>query len=175
MLPIIISLLSILGLYLLAGLLLTLLPSPVRRMIRWERGKDRLLDKKIPAFAYYLAGVLLYPSMLMEYLENRPSRKAPPPRQPLPPFDTEVVPSWLGDVISVEEAERNCTVTIRGQEIPFGYQYDSWQLMLKEMREGDCLHEFDSGPESWEMLAGCSGLALVRDGVVVSNIVSIIN
>lgn len=40
---------------------------------------------------------------------------------------------------------------------------------------GDELRLFDSGPDSWKMLAGRAGIALIRDGKVIANIVSMMN
>ena len=72
---IIISLLSLLSLYLLVGVLLTFSPTPVRKMLRWEQFKDRTMERKVPAIVYHITGVLFYPSMLHEHYEKRRASK----------------------------------------------------------------------------------------------------
>lgn len=43
------------------------------------------------------------------------------------------------------------------------------------MQPGDELYAFHSSPESWLALAGPGGFALVRDGKVVRQVVTILN
>ena len=94
--------------------------------------------------------------------------------EPWPEPRLSVVPAWLGEVLTVDEAE-HYLATFYGEDTPIGYHYNDLQQLLKKRQKGDVLQCFDSGPESWEMLCGCAGIALVRNGVPVDEIVLIIN
>lgn len=79
--------------------------------------------------------------------------------------------------VTVGDAEKAHMVTIResGQEIPFGYNNAAWERLLSQMQKGDELWEFNSDDQSWDSLAGRAGLALVRDGEVVTDIITMMN
>jgi len=47
-----------------------------------------------------------------------------------------------------------------------------WESFKAQMLDGDELVEFCSDRRSWEMLMGCAGYELVRDGKVVDQIVT---
>lgn len=74
--------------------------------------------------------------------------------------------------VSITEAEEAHMVTIENRQVAFGDCFAQWQRLLSEMRTEDELWEFTSGDESWQMLAGREGLALVRDGEIVCDILT---
>lgn len=50
-----------------------------------------------------------------------------------------------------------------------------WKRLLDAYREGDELWEFSSPAHYWQNLAGRGGVALVRGGIVVDSVVSVMN
>ncbi len=86
-------------------------------------------------------------------------------------------PSDLTKKITVEEAEKANMITIRksGEQVPFGYVNFLWKRLLDQMEEGDNLFEFNSDDESWDNLAGRAGLALVRDGKIIADMITSMN
>ena len=86
-------------------------------------------------------------------------------------------PSDLLRKVTVAEAEEAHMVTIResGQEVPFGYVHSQWKRLLSRMQEGDELWEFNSDEQSWKLLAGRAGVALLRDGKIIAEIVTSMN
>jgi hypothetical protein len=58
---------------------------------------------------------------------------------------------------------------------PFGFQHAEWEALKVEMKPGDELWTFTSPPETWRILAGRAGIALVRDGEIVRFIVRLMN
>jgi hypothetical protein len=85
---------------------------------------------------------------------------------------------WLQKRVTVAEAEAAHMVhtdRLGPDPVPFGFQNARWQQLLAQMKEGDELREFFSSAESWQHLAGRAGIALVRDGEVVSSIVTMMN
>jgi hypothetical protein len=50
-----------------------------------------------------------------------------------------------------------------------------WKRLLDAYRDRDELWEFSSPAHYWQNLAGCGGVALVRDGAVVDSVVSVMN
>ena len=56
-----------------------------------------------------------------------------------------------------------------------GYRGEQCQDLLDRMEPGDELWVFASSRESWENLAGCAGIALVRDGEVVYETITMIS
>lgn len=78
---------------------------------------------------------------------------------------------------SIEEQERQQRVRLPGHEVPvvFGFLHGAWRELVDSMEEGDELWTFTTSPESWKYLAGRSGIALVRQGEVVSTLVTVMN
>jgi hypothetical protein len=66
---------------------------------------------------------------------------------------------WLKKKITREQAEAE-----------FGVQDAEWRKLVATMRDGDELWSFSSDAESWELLSGCAGIALVREGAVIESI-----
>lgn len=58
---------------------------------------------------------------------------------------------------------------------PFGFQNDKWEALKARMLPGDELWTFASSAESWQALAGRAGIALVRDGRIVEQLVTLMN
>jgi hypothetical protein len=85
---------------------------------------------------------------------------------------------WLQQRITVAEAEARHMIRVDrlGPEpVAFGLQNDRWRDLVGEMQDGDELWEFASSPESWQQLAGRTGIALVRNGEIVASIVTRLN
>jgi hypothetical protein len=86
-------------------------------------------------------------------------------------------PAWLKRKLTVAEAEAEHMVTIEAEdkkpaEIPFGYCNQSWVELLAAMNEGDEIWSFSSSDNSWQHLAGREGVALLRNGQVVTAIIT---
>ena len=78
---------------------------------------------------------------------------------------------WLQKSITVAEAEAAYPgiTDDRVQRFPdaakpFGFENGEWEALKAQMQPGDELWTFASPAESWQHLAGRSGIALVRDG-----------
>ena len=85
---------------------------------------------------------------------------------------------WLKKQVSVAEAEAAHMVQtdrLGPDLVPFGFQNDRWRDLLAQMQDGDELWEFSSSWESWQHLAGRAGIVLVRNGEVVTSIVTMMN
>lgn len=74
-----------------------------------------------------------------------------------------LVATWLRDEVSVEGLEREFSGSGR------------WLELKQQYRDGDLFHEFRSPRETWAMMAGRAGIALVRDGKVVDCFVTALN
>lgn len=48
-----------------------------------------------------------------------------------------------------------------------------WDTFVAEARPGDSLWFFKSSHDSWATLSGCSGFAVVRDGIPISGLVTL--
>jgi len=87
--------------------------------------------------------------------------------------------SWLTTKISVEKAEKEHMVIDRRLGMvptPFGFQNDSWvKNIISEMKPGDELWEFCNAGHNWKNLAGRKGIALVREGKIISHITTLMN
>lgn len=82
----------------------------------------------------------------------------------------------LGKKVSIEEVEhKHMTTMPSGEKVPFGYGNREWVELKMFIREKDELWEYRTGEESWENLAGREGVALVRDGYIVGEILTEMN
>jgi hypothetical protein len=79
--------------------------------------------------------------------------------------------SWLRRLVTVEEAESENT----HDGVHFGFSNAEWAALKARMVDGDEIWEFCSPPESWEFDAGEAGFALVRQGIGVDRIVTVMN
>jgi hypothetical protein len=77
----------------------------------------------------------------------------------------DVVPKpWLDKEIGVEEAEAQV-----------GAQSEDWRRLKALLQPGDRLWTFCSSFESFQALAGRCGVAIVRDGKAIAQVVTIMN
>ena len=96
---------------------------------------------------------------------------------------TPAIPAaWLDAKISVEAAEiANPGVSddraARFPEAarPFGFQSGEWESLKASMQPGDEIWTFSSPEDSWKNDAGRAGVALVRAGVPIKAIVTVMN
>jgi len=175
--------------YCFVGFVLLVIKSPVSRQIDKDvkqfkvgcYGQLLATGKEIPHFKIKLYHFTLFILLLFLYpfiLYDNFSKKRTVPKQDeliADPFPPSVDSSMLTKKISVTEAEESHMVTIENRQVPFGYNNVQWQSLLSKMQDGDELWEFTSGDESWEDLAGREGLALVRDGKIIYDIVTCMN
>ena len=172
-----------LGCYLFIGLLLVIIKSPIRKLVDSEIMKTELNsainDEEVPAvkmvlFRITLSGALMiiYPLMLLSEFKERRATKKELVNYEISPTSNK---SWLQNEISKEEAEVGHIVEIDGRKVPFGYTNYVWCKLLEKIQDGDRLYEFKSSDDSWQHLAGRQGIALVRDGEIVADIVTRMN
>jgi hypothetical protein len=86
--------------------------------------------------------------------------------------------SWLVTRVTVDEAEAKHMVSddrLGPDPVSFGFTYNDWTALVKQILPGDELWEFCSPPPSWERLAGRQGIVLLRDGNVVASILTAMN
>jgi hypothetical protein len=92
--------------------------------------------------------------------------------QSMPIGQGDVIPKqWLDRAISTEQAEAQNLV----DGVPFGAESGSWQSLKDSLQSGDSLWTYCSPLESFKALAGRCGIAVVRDGRVVMQLVTIMN
>ena len=77
---------------------------------------------------------------------------------------------WLQRKTTVADVEAGFA-----QEPPVGRWLEDWQALVSGMHLGDELWEYCSSLESWQHLAGRAGYAVVREGVVVNEILTMMN
>jgi hypothetical protein len=85
---------------------------------------------------------------------------------------------WLRQKLTVEEAEAQNTVTnhrLGPEPVPFGFDNAAWKNVIAQIQPGDELWQFASDAQSWRDLAGRAGISLVRNGEVVTSIVTMMN
>ena len=96
---------------------------------------------------------------------------------------TPAIPAaWLDRKISVEAAETehpgvSDERAARFPEAvkPFGFQNGEWESLKASMQPGDEIWTFASPEDYWKNHAGRAGVALVRAGVPIKAIVTIVN
>jgi hypothetical protein len=97
--------------------------------------------------------------------------------------DVPAIPqAWLDKKISIAEAEAthpgvNDERVQRMPEIakPFGFLNSQWEALKAEMQSGDELWTFRSPDQSWQDLGGRAGVVLVRDGIPIKALVTVMN
>ncbi len=175
-----------LAIYLLVGLLLVTLKTPIRKLVDKEIQRihihNTFSDEDVPVIKIALLRIILsavliiiYPIMLFSELKEKRQKRKEQEQYNEPDMTPESDKSWLRDRISVSEAETKHMVKIDGKNVPFGYMHRTWIALRKKMLEGDELYEFNSSDESWEHLAGREGIALVRNGEIVADIVTLMS
>ncbi len=172
-----------LGCYVFIGLLLVIFKSPIRKLVDSEITKIEIHNAingeevpvvKIVLLRIILSGalIIIYPLMLFSEFKERKARKNEFEEYEIPPESNQ---SWLQSEITKEEAEAGHMVEIEGRKVPFGHMSLVWSRLLDKMQDGDKLYEFRSSDHSWEHLAGRQGIALVRDGEIVADIITVMN
>ena len=78
--------------------------------------------------------------------------------------------AWLGGQITVPEVEAD--LVDRGTA---EYWLADWRALVAGMEPRDELRCYCSPLESWDILAGRAGYAVVRDGVVIDAILTVMN
>jgi hypothetical protein len=90
--------------------------------------------------------------------------------------------AWLIEKVTVAEAEA-AHPGIKDDRVarfpdaakPFGFRHREWEEFKVQMLPADELWTFSSPPDSWGDLAGRAGVALVRNGVPIGTIVTVMN
>lgn len=172
--------------YCFVGFVLLAIKSPVSRQINKDVKEfevscyGQLLNtgKEIPHFKIKLYRVILFILLLFFYpfilYDSFSKKRAVTKLDDLAAnkFPLSSDTSMLTKRVSVTEAEAAHMVTIENRQVPFGYNSGHWQRLLSEMQDGDELWEYSSGDQSWEDLAGREGLALVRNGKIIFDIMT---
>lgn len=169
--------------YLTVGMILVTLKSPIRRLVDLEvedlKMNSFIRCRDIDAAKVLLYRVLLsfiivaiYPLILYRKLEDLYYNFMYGPESCNEQITAES--EWLGEEISLEEAEEYSRAGIKGQNVPFGYNNDRWLFLLETMEKGDRLCTFRSPEESWRSFSGVEGIALVRNGAVVADVVKLL-
>ena len=85
---------------------------------------------------------------------------------------------WLQRRVTVQEAERQNMILddrLGAEAVPFGFMNEKWKAFIAQMVEGDELWEFTSPADTWQNLCGRQGIAIVRNGEVLSSLVTEMN
>ena len=79
--------------------------------------------------------------------------------------------------ITIEQAEADNpgVASVPALARPFGGVHAQWEALKASTRPGDELVAFESPAASWRALSGRCGVALVRDGVTVAEVVTTIS
>jgi hypothetical protein len=89
-----------------------------------------------------------------------------------PTGQSDVIPKqWLDQEVSVEQAEAQHMVA----GIPFGASSEDWKRLKSRLEVGDSLWTYCSPFESFKAHAGRCGIAVVRSGKVVLQLVTLMN
>jgi len=97
--------------------------------------------------------------------------------------DMPLIPkTWLDKKVTIAEAEAEHP-GIRDERVqrfpdaakPFGFKSVQWEAIKAAMQPGDELWTIMSPKESWENLAGRAGIAVVRDGIPVMVMTTMLN
>lgn len=170
--------------YLSLGMFLVVLKSPIRQLVDWEVAdlkmhcliKDEdLHNAKFFLFRLILSFILvaIYPVILFRRLGEFYKSITRNRDCYIEPIESQL--TWLCDEVTVENAEATNMVKIDGRKVPFGYSNSQWLYMLRIMEDGDRLFEFRSPEETWKCFAGLEGVALVRNGEIVADLVMLLN
>jgi hypothetical protein len=90
--------------------------------------------------------------------------------------------AWLQVKVTVAEAEAahpgikdDRAASSPDAAKPFGFQHRAWEELKAQMLPGDEIWTFSSPPDYWQHFAGRAGIALVRKGVPIRTIVTLMN
>lgn len=170
--------------YLSLGMFLVILKSPIRRLVDWEVAdlemncliRDRHVPTiKLLALRLVLSVIVvaLYPVILFKKLSY--SYHQYKLEEILRDQRVESDLSWLGDETTVEAAEAANMARVDGRLVPFGNNNSQWMIILQLLQQGDRLYEFRSPDETWAEFNGKEGIALVRNGAIVADLVKLLD
>lgn len=170
--------------YLSLGIFLVILKSPIRRLVDWEVADLKMhcliKDEDFKNAKLFMLRVILsliivviYPVILFRRMVEFYNNIRGTQDSYTEPIESEM--AWLCGEISIENAEAANEVKIDGRNIPFGYSNSQWLYMLKIMEDGDRLFVFRSPEETWRCFAGLEGIALVRNGKIVADLVLLLH
>ena len=170
--------------YLSLGMILVVLKSPVRKLVDWEvadlKMHSLIKDEDIHNAKLFLYRLILsfiivaiYPIILFRKVTEFYNNIVRNRDFYCEPIESKV--AWLCDEVTIENAEATNMVKIDGRNVPFGYSKSQWLYMLGVMGEGDKFYEFRSPAESWKCFSGIEGIALVRNGEIVADLVILLN
>lgn len=81
-------------------------------------------------------------------------------------------PRTVGEI----EMENSTPASTRDElRRPFGFLNPKWESLKAKMLPGDEIRRFSSDEASWQALGGRMGVALIRDGKVVDEIITLLN
>ena|SRR2546427_1156861 len=134
-------------------------------LLEWKNFSWREPLLAILAFAF---SILIWPIVLISYWSRRRRRKG---LSQLTGPVADLLEASRDDLlrkITVEEAESLYEI----EGVPFGYINGKWMTLRGKVMAGDELWIFRTPEESWVHLSGREGVALVRNGEVVAEIVT---
>jgi hypothetical protein len=92
------------------------------------------------------------------------------------------IESWLTERVSVEQVEAAAIAkadqpagNAKVPSKPFGQNNQRWERLKAQMASNDELWYFCSPEEMWRNLAGRAGIALVRNGKVIDELIFLMN
>ena len=170
--------------YVVLGMFLVVVKSPIRQLVDWEVADLKMhcliKNENITAIKSVVLRLILsvivvafYPVILFRKLSYHYQQ-----------YHLDIIlrdqqieadPAWLGDEISIEEATAVYMVWLHGDKVAFGNNNSQWRIMLQLMRKGDKFYQFRSPDETWDNFAGKEGVALVRNGEIVADLVILLN
>jgi hypothetical protein len=59
--------------------------------------------------------------------------------------------------------------------VPFGFANDEWNVFKSKVEPGDEIRKITAPREYWQRLAGCEGYVLVREGLIIWQMITRIN
>jgi hypothetical protein len=141
----------------------------------WETHRDEM-RQTLPVGHFYR---LQYsgPRAAEFILDKLGIEYSPPPVSPVNP--TEIPAHWLQERVTIEEVEERFREIGRYFEaswqeivdpIPWG-----WPELVSHMQDGDEIWYYHSPPGRWAAKMGRAGYVLVRDGVQVGAIITVMN
>ena len=171
--------------YLTVGILLVIFKTPIRKLVDDEIIKIRIQyavegdeppSYKLILFRITVSVVLtiIYPIMLFVTVKEKLAQKSKK-KDVIPKTKFVSQALFFKRKITVEEAEKLNMADVDGHKIAFGYSNNQWVNLCEEMKKGDELYVFRTPDESWDNLAGREGIALVRKGKIVAEIITIMS
>lgn len=170
--------------YVTLGMFLAVVKSPIRQLVDWEVAdlkmhclikneniyaiKSVLLRLILSVIVVAFYPVILFRKMSYHYQQYQLDVT-------LRDQQIEAELSWLGDEVSIEDAAAANMVWVDGQYQAFGNNNSQWLIIQKLMQKEDRLYQFRSPDETWDNFAGKEGVALVRNGDIIADLVILLN